>query len=369
MRRLGLVVDLLLPAGAPLPAAGTIQVSPTGVALAPDTTIVAPRTHFRRRPPLFTAAPRPVLPDISNGFLGLETPPASGWCRTTCRATLSNYATRRRTFSASPTRWIGRKTCPGKAGCPALRTAGVSLVRRDTAAGLTDQFLRSVALNRFSPPRINRRNLRLSQLAARRPRLRMNSSPRISSGLSHRRFRHQGREMAVALRTKRPLPFSRRAGRAGGRDDRRRRLRAARHDDIGRPDRRACHACRRVAVYLERLESVAPRPGLTSCRTTVTRRGKIPPSRLSESKPTSPPSRKPSAFAVRTLVPAARARRRSCRQQRDPGPPTRPFPMIRPRRRRNLPWYVTSRCRRRSSCCGPPRSRANPSSAWLSARR
>ena len=38
---------------------------------------------------------------------------------------------------------------PGEGGLPALRTAGVSLVRRDTAAGLAEQFLRSCALNRF----------------------------------------------------------------------------------------------------------------------------------------------------------------------------------------------------------------------------
>lgn len=46
LRRLGLVVDLLLPAGTPLPATGTISISAAGVAWQPGTTVVTPRTHF-----------------------------------------------------------------------------------------------------------------------------------------------------------------------------------------------------------------------------------------------------------------------------------------------------------------------------------
>ena len=149
MRRLGLVVDLLLPAGVPLPAAGTVQVSPTGVTFAPDTTIVAPRTHFLATASLFTAAPRPVLPDISNGLLGLDDATRFRVVQNDVpgdAVKLRNAATHFLRFAHAVDR---PQNMPGEGGLPALRTAGVSLIRRDTAAGLADQFLRSVALNRF----------------------------------------------------------------------------------------------------------------------------------------------------------------------------------------------------------------------------
>src|SRR6185436_19355434 len=55
LRRMGLVVDFLLPAGTVLPAAGTVSVSATGVVWQPGTTVVTPRTRFVSSATLFTA--------------------------------------------------------------------------------------------------------------------------------------------------------------------------------------------------------------------------------------------------------------------------------------------------------------------------
>jgi hypothetical protein len=149
MRRLGLVVDLLLPAGAALPAAGTIQVSLTGVTWATDTTIVAPRTHFLTTASLFATAPRPALPEVSNGFLQVDDATRFRVVQNDVpgdAVKLRNAATHFLRFAQAVDR---PQNMPGEGGLPALRTAGVSLVRRDTAVGLAEQFLRSVALNRF----------------------------------------------------------------------------------------------------------------------------------------------------------------------------------------------------------------------------
>jgi hypothetical protein len=149
LRRLGLVIDLLLPAGTPLPAAGTIRVDPKGVAWQPGTTVVTPRTHFVSTAALFTAAPRPVQPEIENGFLRVEDTSRFDVIQndvTGDAVKLRNAATHFLRFALAQDR---PRNMPGEGGLPALRTAGVSLVRRGIATELAGQFRRSHALNLF----------------------------------------------------------------------------------------------------------------------------------------------------------------------------------------------------------------------------
>ena len=149
LRRLGLVIDLLLPVGTALPAAGTIRISLIGTNWQPGTTVLTPRTHFVTAPSLFTAAPRPVLPEISNGFLQVDDAARFRVIQNDVSGDavkLRNAATHFLRFAKAEDR---PGNMPGQGGLPALRTAGVSLIRRDTSAGLAQQFLRSCALNRF----------------------------------------------------------------------------------------------------------------------------------------------------------------------------------------------------------------------------
>lgn len=166
LRWLGLVVDLLLPAGTVLPAAGTIRLSASGVAWQAGTTVVAPRTHFvssASSPILFTAAPRPVQPEISNGFLRVDDTSRFGVIQNDVpgdAVKLRNAATHFLRFAKAVDR---PGTVPGEGGLPALRSAGLSLVRRNAASELAGQFLRSCAINRFlaskdlspEPPPVN----------------------------------------------------------------------------------------------------------------------------------------------------------------------------------------------------------------------
>jgi hypothetical protein len=149
LRRLGLVVDLRLPPGSVLPATGTIQLAATGVAFQPGTTLVAPRTHFVSTAALFTAAPRPVQPEIANGFLRANDTTRFRIIQSDVpgdAVKLRNAATHFLRFALRADR---PGNLPGEGGLPALRTAGISLVRHEVVAELAGQFLRSCALNRF----------------------------------------------------------------------------------------------------------------------------------------------------------------------------------------------------------------------------
>lgn len=149
MRRLGLVVDLLLPAGTVLPANGTIRVSATGVAWQPGTTVVTPRTNFTSSADLFAAAPRPTQPEIAAGFLRVDDTARFRVIQSDVPGDaikLRNTATHALRFAKA----IDRPgNLPGQGGLPALRTAGISLVRSEVSDELKNQFLRSCALNRF----------------------------------------------------------------------------------------------------------------------------------------------------------------------------------------------------------------------------
>lgn len=149
LRRLGLVVDLLLPPGTALPASGTIRLGVSGVAWQPGTTIVTPRTHFVSSAKLFTAAPRPAQPEISSGFLRVNDTARFSVIQSDVPGDglkLRNAATHFLRFALPVDR---PPTIPGEGGLPALRTAGITLVRNETVAELNTQFRRSCALNRF----------------------------------------------------------------------------------------------------------------------------------------------------------------------------------------------------------------------------
>jgi hypothetical protein len=149
LRRLGLVVDLLLPAGTPLPPAGKIRITVSGVGWEPGTTIVTPRTHFVSTAALFTAAPRPAQPEIANGFLRVDDTARFRVIQNDVpgdAVKLRNAATHFLRFALLADR---PGNMPGEGGLPALRTAGISLVRHEIVAELNAQFLRSCALNNF----------------------------------------------------------------------------------------------------------------------------------------------------------------------------------------------------------------------------
>ncbi len=150
LRRLGLVVDVLLPVGQALPAQGAIEVSVPAAVWAAGTAIVAPRTHFSAGAGLFTALPRPVDPEISAGFLRVDDSARFEVIQNDLpgdATKLQNTATHALYFADAADRPPG---LPGEGGLPALRTAGISLVRRDAAAELSSQFLRSCAINAFA---------------------------------------------------------------------------------------------------------------------------------------------------------------------------------------------------------------------------
>ena len=149
LRRLGLVVDLLLPQGTPLPAAGTIRLAVSGVAWQPGTTLVAPRTHFVATAERFTAAPRPAQPEIRDGFLRVDDTARFRVIQNDVpgdAVKLRNAATHFLRFALPADR---PGNLPGEGGLPALRTAGITLIRNGAAAELAEQFRRSCSLNRF----------------------------------------------------------------------------------------------------------------------------------------------------------------------------------------------------------------------------
>lgn len=149
LRRLGLVVDLLLPVGQVLPAAGTIRIAGSGAPFSAGTTFVTPRTHFIADAARFTAAPRLVDPEIIDGYLRVSDTTRFRVIQNDVvsdATKLRNAATHYLRFALAADRPAG---LPGEGGLPALRTVGITLVRRDVAGELSQQFVRSCAINRF----------------------------------------------------------------------------------------------------------------------------------------------------------------------------------------------------------------------------
>lgn len=143
MRKIGLVVDLLVPLdGAAPPAQGIVKVSPTGF----PPFISALRTHYELSDAGFVTQPRPVDPEISNGFLRfndtnlfrvLQVDTVGGGTK------VRNMATNVCGYELKDNR---APNMPDTTGLPALRSAGISVVRMNLETGLRDQFLRSHAL-------------------------------------------------------------------------------------------------------------------------------------------------------------------------------------------------------------------------------
>ncbi|WP_394004423.1 hypothetical protein ACF3M1_04850 [Luteimonas sp. WGS1318] len=151
LRRLGLVIDLQVADGHVLDDTVTgVRVLPSGVSWALTTTMVSPRTEVRvdTAAGRFVAAPRPSAPEIVDGFLRVDDSARFRVIQNDVVGDANkvrNAATRILRFGRKADRTFGT---PDTAGLPALRTAGISLVRRDTAGDLARQFERSCALNR-----------------------------------------------------------------------------------------------------------------------------------------------------------------------------------------------------------------------------
>lgn len=147
MRKLGIVVDLDIALnGAALPATGTVQVS-AGLALSPTGLEVSPRTHFVLEADAFFAQPRTVDPEISRGLLRLQDEARFRVVQVDAVGTalkVQNAATHFRAFADQKSR---PPSMPGDGGLPALRTTGLSIVRRNTVAEAQGAFDRSAALH------------------------------------------------------------------------------------------------------------------------------------------------------------------------------------------------------------------------------
>ena len=144
LRLLGLVVDLRIEGAVP-PADATVKVSPA-IALDPATTMVTPRTHYELTPTAFGAKPRPVDSEISNGFLRLNDTSRFEVMQVDAVGAgikVQNMATNFRAFRTKKRR---SPNMPDNAGLPALRTSGISVVRRNLVAELGATFDRSHAL-------------------------------------------------------------------------------------------------------------------------------------------------------------------------------------------------------------------------------
>ena len=149
LRMFGLVVDLRIALnGAVPPNEGMVKVTP-GIALTVAGTEVTPRTNYRLTADSFIARPRPSDPEISNGLLRfndinlfsvIQVDVVGGGTK------LQNTATNVVAFQLKENR---APNMPDNSGLPALRTAGISVVRRDFADELRSQFRRSHALQLF----------------------------------------------------------------------------------------------------------------------------------------------------------------------------------------------------------------------------
>ncbi|HEX8355476.1 MAG TPA: hypothetical protein VF611_21390 [Pyrinomonadaceae bacterium] len=149
LRQFGLVVDLLVDLdGAAPPAGAAVKVTPD-ILLGPAGKTVTPRSHYLLSDDAFEARPRPVNPEISNGLLRLndqnlfrviQADVVGGGTK------VQNTATNMSAFAAKTLR---APNSPDDAGLPALRTGGISVVRRDLRAELSERWGRSHALQRM----------------------------------------------------------------------------------------------------------------------------------------------------------------------------------------------------------------------------
>ncbi len=146
LRYTGLVVDLEVTLDGPLPATGTVTVTPQ-VALAMNTTPpYTPRTHYVLGDERFVTQPGPAS-DLSDGLLQVQDEnrfrvvqlDVTG-STLKLRAAANKLVNEHKFNTASAIE-------PKQQGLPALQTAGISLVRPKLAQLLKDMFLSAWALN------------------------------------------------------------------------------------------------------------------------------------------------------------------------------------------------------------------------------
>ena len=145
LRALGLVVDLRVPIGDAVGATGIVSVSP-GFGLTSTDVEVSPRTRYLLDEEAFLAEPR-AGSEISNGLLRLEDESMFRVIQTDVvggGTKLQNAATNLVAYADKDSR---PPTMPDRAGLPALRTMGISVVRLKTADELRHAFDRSHALH------------------------------------------------------------------------------------------------------------------------------------------------------------------------------------------------------------------------------
>ena len=148
LRWFGFVVDLNVPLdGALLPANGTVKALPKITLTGDGPLPVSPRTHYKLNP--FVAAQRLDNPEINEGFLRCEdkdlfrvTQVDTVGGGTKMQNTATNVYSLKDKKNRPP-------TMPDTSGLPALRTAGISIIRLNTVSELETQFERSRALEEF----------------------------------------------------------------------------------------------------------------------------------------------------------------------------------------------------------------------------
>lgn len=149
LRSFGVVVDLRVSLnGANPPNAGAVKVEPT-IALTGVSTIVTPRTHYELAADIFSAQPRPVDPEISNGLLRLNDTNLFRVIQVDVVGSgvkIRNAATNTLAYREKKNR---AANMPDNTGLPALRTGGISIIRRNLVNELRSRFGRSHALQRM----------------------------------------------------------------------------------------------------------------------------------------------------------------------------------------------------------------------------
>jgi len=149
LRSFGLVVDLRVTLnGVNPPNQATVKVDP-GLALTGVGTVVTPRTHYEMTASVFTARPRPVDPEISNGLLRLNDTNLFRVIQVDVVGSaikVQNAATNVVAFQDKQKR---APNMPDDSGLPALRTGGISIIRLNLVDELHTRFGRSHALQRM----------------------------------------------------------------------------------------------------------------------------------------------------------------------------------------------------------------------------
>ncbi|HYC92515.1 MAG TPA: hypothetical protein VEO54_25130 [Thermoanaerobaculia bacterium] len=146
LRYTGLVVDLEVTLDAPLPANGTVAVTPTLPLAINTTTNYAPRTHYVLGDGKFEAEPGPAS-DLRNGLLRVDD-------ETRFRVLQLDVAGSALKLRAAANKLVNEHAFgtasalePKQQGLPALQTAGLSIVRPKLAEQLKALFFTSWALN------------------------------------------------------------------------------------------------------------------------------------------------------------------------------------------------------------------------------